>query len=41
MSRAPMCGPEETKQRVLTLAEFFASDTLANIHGQRCREYAT
>jgi integrase len=33
--------PEETKQRVLTLAEFFASDTLAHINGQRCREYAT
>jgi integrase len=33
--------PEETKQRVLTLAEFFASDTLADINGQRCREYAT
>jgi integrase len=33
--------PEETKQRVLTLAEFFASDMLADINGQRCREYAT
>jgi integrase len=33
--------PEESKQRVLTLAEFFASDTLADINGQRCREYAT
>src|SRR5215831_11625478 len=33
--------PEETKQRVLTLAEFLSSDTLADINGQRCREYAT
>jgi integrase len=31
--------PEETKQRVLTLAEFFSSDTLANINGQRSRDY--
>src|SRR5262249_28638034 len=33
--------PEETKQRFLTLAEFFEGDTLANINGQRCRDYVT
>jgi hypothetical protein len=33
--------PEEIKQRVLTLAEFFEGDTLANINGARCREYVT
>jgi integrase len=31
--------PEETKQRVLTLADFWQSFTLADVNGDRCREY--
>jgi integrase len=31
--------PEETKQRVLTLADFWQSHTLADVNGKRCREY--
>jgi integrase len=31
--------PEETKQRVLTLADFWQSFTLADVNGTRCREY--
>jgi integrase len=31
--------PEETKQRVLTLADFWQSYTLAEVNGGRCREY--
>ena len=31
--------PEETKQRVLTLAEFWQPYTLGDVNGQRCREY--
>jgi integrase len=31
--------PEETKQRVLTLADFWQPYTLAEVNGQRCREY--
>jgi hypothetical protein len=31
--------PEETKQRVLTLADFWQSHTLADVNGRRCREY--
>jgi integrase len=31
--------PEETKQRVLTLADFWQSYTLADVNGTRCREY--
>jgi integrase len=33
--------PEETTQRVLKLAEFFNSDTLAKVNGKRCRDYVT
>ena len=33
--------PEETKQRVMTLADFWQSYTLADVNGNRCREYAT
>ena len=33
--------PEETKQRVLTLADFWQSYTLADVNGKRCREYVT
>ena len=37
---APMhARPEETKQRVLTLADFWQSDTLADVNGKRCRDY--
>jgi integrase len=31
--------PDETKQRVLTLADFWSSHTLADVTGQRCRAY--
>jgi integrase len=31
--------PEETKQRVLKLADFFGLYTLADVNGRRCREY--
>jgi integrase len=31
--------PEETKQRVLTLANFWQPFTLADVNGDRCREY--
>jgi len=31
--------PEETKQRVLTLADFWQAFTLADVNGARCREY--
>ena len=31
--------PEETKQRVLTLANFWQPYTLADVNGKRCREY--
>jgi integrase len=32
--------PEETKQRILTLAGFWQNCTLADVTGQRCRDYA-
>ena len=32
--------PEETKQRVMTLADFWEPFTLADVTGARCREYA-
>jgi integrase len=31
--------PEETNQRLLTIADFWQSRTLADINGARCREY--
>jgi integrase len=31
--------PEETKQRILTLADFWQPYTLADVNGNRCREY--
>jgi integrase len=31
--------PNETKQRILTLASFWQPFTLADVNGQRCREY--
>jgi integrase len=31
--------PEETKQRILTLATFWEPYTLADVNGKRCREY--
>jgi integrase len=31
--------PEETKQRILTLAPFWEPYTLADVNGKRCREY--
>jgi integrase len=31
--------PEETKQRILTLADFWQPYTLADVNGKRCREY--
>jgi integrase len=31
--------PDETKQRVLTLANFWQTYSLADVNGQRCREY--
>jgi hypothetical protein len=31
--------PEETKQRILTLANFWEPFTLADVNGMRCREY--
>lgn len=31
--------PEETKQRILTLGDWWQSYTLADVNGQRCREY--
>jgi integrase len=31
--------PEETKQRIMTLADFWQPYTLADVNGQRCREY--
>jgi integrase len=31
--------PDETKQRVLTLADFWQPYTLGDVNGQRCREY--
>ena len=31
--------PQETKQRVMTLADFWQAHTLANVNGDRCREY--
>jgi integrase len=31
--------PEETKQRILTLADFWQPHTLADVNGNRCREY--
>jgi integrase len=38
--RAPAhARPQETKQRILTLADFWAPHTLAGITGPRCREY--
>lgn len=33
--------PVETKQRVLTLADFWQPYTLADVNGRRCREYVT
>jgi hypothetical protein len=33
--------PEEAKQRILTLAEFWTPHTLADVNGKRCREYVT
>ena len=33
--------PEETKQRVLTLADFWQPHTLADVNGKRCRDYVT
>jgi len=33
--------PEETKQRVLMLADFWQPYTLADVNGTRCREYVT
>src|SRR5262249_22476055 len=33
--------PEETKQRVMTLADFWQPFTLADVNGTRCREYVT
>jgi integrase len=33
--------PDETKQRVLTLADFWQPYTLADVNGTRCREYVT
>src|SRR6516164_3060955 len=32
--------PDETRQRVLMLAQFWKSFTLADVNGKRCREYA-
>jgi integrase len=38
--RAPAhARPEETKQRILTLADFWAPHKLAGVTGPRCREY--
>jgi integrase len=31
--------PDETRQRILTLADFWQPYTLADVNGQRCREY--
>ena len=31
--------PEETKQRVMTLADFWQAHTLADVNGPRCRDY--
>jgi integrase len=31
--------PEETRQRILTLADFWQPYTLANVTGKRCRDY--
>lgn len=31
--------PEETKQRILTLADYWQPYTLADVNGQRCRDY--
>jgi hypothetical protein len=33
--------PEETKQRVLTLADFWQPHMLADVNGKRCRDYVT
>jgi hypothetical protein len=32
--------PDETKQRILTVGEWWQSFTLADVNGKRCREYA-
>ena len=32
--------PEETKQRIFTLADFWLNCTLSDVTGQRCRDYA-
>jgi integrase len=34
-----MARPQETKQRVLTLADFWEPYTLADVNGRRCRDY--
>jgi hypothetical protein len=31
--------PDETKQRILTLADYWQPYTLADVNGQRCRDY--
>ena len=33
--------PDETKQRILTLADFWQSYSLADVNGTRCREYVS
>src|SRR5215467_8550930 len=33
--------PEETKQRILTLADFWQPYTLADVNGKLCRDYVT
>lgn len=33
--------PEETKQRIMTLADFWGELTLAEVNGSRCREYVS
>jgi integrase len=33
--------PDETKQRALVLAEFWGAYTLADVNGQRCRDYVS
>jgi hypothetical protein len=33
--------PDETKQRILKLGEFWAPYTLAEVNGSRCREYVS
>jgi len=33
--------PDESRQRILKLGEFWQADTLAHVNGRRCREYVT